>query len=398
MKLLLNFIILVLIFLINLKFAYSDQNINTLKKLLNEGLITKEEFKKSTSASLDSKNLSDDRIKIRKSSKSKDVKFVKYEFYLDNYRIYTLGPGSIRVDNLLTGETDVSIGGNFKSKLTQEGKKNFEFILDKENLSSTLNYKGRMLINWSGKYVARHSATFYQMQVLGYMPFHFYIMIAGKNPISVNIDKFNHKIEKAVNKVKEELSVKFDITIEEIDKIIACIEFTSKTGLRNVAIVELLYSCGLRVSELINLKISDLYFKESLIKVTGKGNKERFVPISKQSQIYINNYMLDSRSNQKIKKGFEDTLFLNERGTVLSRVMIFLILKKLKVASNIKKKIGPHTLRHSFATHLIENGADLITIQKMMGHESITTTERYLHVNKKHLIDSVMKFHPRTKQ
>ncbi|MAU63938.1 MAG: tyrosine recombinase [Flavobacteriaceae bacterium] len=188
------------------------------------------------------------------------------------------------------------------------------------------------------------------------------------------------------------------LTIEEIDKIIACVEFTSKTGLRNIAIVELLYSCGLRVSELINLKISDLYFKESLIKVTGKGNKERFVPISKQSQIYINNYMLDSRSNQKIKKGFEDTLFLNERGTILSRVMIFLILKKLKKASNIKKKIGPHTLRHSFATHLIENGADLITIQKMMGHESITTTERYLHVNKKHLIDSVMKFHPRTKQ
>ncbi|MBT4709175.1 MAG: tyrosine recombinase [Flavobacteriaceae bacterium] len=188
------------------------------------------------------------------------------------------------------------------------------------------------------------------------------------------------------------------LTIEEIDKIISTIKLGSKTGLRNVAIIELLYSCGLRVSELINLKISDLFFKESLIKVTGKGNKERFVPISKQSQIYINNYLQNVRSYQKIKKGFEDTLFLNERGTILSRVMIFLILKKLKNASNIKKKIGPHTLRHSFATHLIENGADLITIQKMMGHESITTTERYLHVNKKHLIDSMMKFHPRTKK
>ena len=188
------------------------------------------------------------------------------------------------------------------------------------------------------------------------------------------------------------------LTIKEIDKIISTIKLGSKTGLRNVAIIELLYSCGLRVSELINLKISDLFFKESLIKVTGKGNKERFVPISKQSQIYINNYLQDVRSYQKIKKGFEDTLFLNERGTILSRVMIFLILKKLKNASNIKKKIGPHTLRHSFATHLIENGADLITIQKMMGHESITTTERYLHVNKKHLIDSMIKFHPRTKK
>jgi len=188
------------------------------------------------------------------------------------------------------------------------------------------------------------------------------------------------------------------LTIEEIDEIISNIKLSSKTGLRNVAIIELLYSCGLRVSELINLKISDLFFKESLIKVTGKGNKERFVPISMQSQFYINNYIEEIRSIHKIKKGFEDTLFLNERGTILSRVMIFIILKQLKNKSNINKKIGPHTLRHSFATHLIENGADLITIQKMMGHESITTTERYLHVNKKHLIDSMIKFHPRTKK
>lgn len=188
------------------------------------------------------------------------------------------------------------------------------------------------------------------------------------------------------------------LTIEEIDEIIFNIKLSSKTGLRNIAIIELLYSCGLRVSELINLKISDLFFKESLIKVTGKGNKERFVPISTQSQIYISDYLDKIRSFHKIKKGFEDTLFLNERGTSLSRVMIFIILKQLSKLSKINKKIGPHTLRHSFATHLIENGADLITIQKMMGHESITTTERYLHVNKKHLIDSVMKFHPRTKK
>jgi len=188
------------------------------------------------------------------------------------------------------------------------------------------------------------------------------------------------------------------LTIQEIDLIISKINLESKTGLRNIAITELLYSCGLRVSELINLKISDLFFKESLIKVTGKGNKERFVPISNQSQIYINNYLKKIRSTHKIKKGYEDTLFLNERGTILSRIMIYIILKQLTKKSNINKKIGPHTLRHSFATHLIENGADLITIQKMMGHESITTTERYLHVNKKHLIDSMMKFHPRTKK
>ena len=188
------------------------------------------------------------------------------------------------------------------------------------------------------------------------------------------------------------------LTVEEIDQIILNVKLGSKTGLRNVAIIELLYSCGLRVSELINLKISDLFFNESLIKVTGKGNKERFVPISNQSQLYINNYIKKIRIFNKINKGFEDTLFLNERGSGLSRVMIFIILKELKKQSNIKKKIGPHTLRHSFATHLIENGADLITIQKMMGHESITTTERYLHVSKKHLIESVMKFHPRNKE
>jgi len=187
------------------------------------------------------------------------------------------------------------------------------------------------------------------------------------------------------------------LTVEEIDKIISSIKLTSKTGIRNLAILELLYSCGLRVSELTNLKISDLFFKESIIKVTGKGNKERFVPISNQAQLYINNYINNIRGFKKVKKNFEDTLFLNERGSNLSRVMIFIILKKLSSLANINKKIGPHTLRHSFATHLIENGADLITIQNMLGHESITTTERYLHVNKKHLIDSMMKFHPRTK-
>ena len=210
----------VAIFLINIQVTFGDDNLDTLKKLLSEGLITEEEFKKASSKSVNSKEISNDRIKIKKSTTSKNVKFVKYEFYIDNYRIHTLGPGTIRADNLLTGETDVTIGGNFKSKLTKEGKKYFNLELDKENLSAKLNYKGRMLINWSGKYVAHHSATFYQMQVLGYMPFHFYIMLRGKNPISLNIDKFNRKIEKAVNKVKEEMAIKFNISIDDIDKIL----------------------------------------------------------------------------------------------------------------------------------------------------------------------------------
>jgi len=185
------------------------------------------------------------------------------------------------------------------------------------------------------------------------------------------------------------------LTLIEIDKLISSIEKKSKNKLRNIAIIETLYSCGLRVSELISLKISDLYFNESVIKVTGKGNKERFVPISKSAINYIDNYINKKRNFQKINKGSEDTLFLNERGSGLSRVMIYIILDKLKIIADIKKKIGPHTLRHSFATHLLENGADLITIQNMLGHENIVTTERYLHVNRKHLVESISKYHPR---
>ena len=185
------------------------------------------------------------------------------------------------------------------------------------------------------------------------------------------------------------------LTVKEIDKLIDSIDIKSKNKIRNKAIIEILYSCGLRVSELITLKVSDLYFNESIIKVTGKGNKERFVPISKGAINYIEKYLNEIRIFQKIKKGSEDTLFLNERGSGLSRVMIYIILNDLKIKAEINKKIGPHTLRHSFATHLLENGADLITIQNMLGHENIVTTERYLHVNRKHLIESISKYHPR---
>ena len=185
------------------------------------------------------------------------------------------------------------------------------------------------------------------------------------------------------------------LTVKEIDKLIDSIDIKSKNKIRNKAIIEILYSCGLRVSELITLKVSDLYFNESIIKVIGKGNKERFVPISKGAINYIEKYLNEKRIFQKIKKGSEDTLFLNERGSGLSRVMIYIILNDLKIKAEINKKIGPHTLRHSFATHLLENGADLITIQNMLGHENIVTTERYLHVNRKHLVESISKYHPR---
>lgn len=192
------------------------------------------------------------------------------------------------------------------------------------------------------------------------------------------------------------LAIPTTLTTKEIDSLISRAALNKNNGLRNETIIEVLYSCGLRVSELINIKISDLYIKEQLIKVLGKGNKERFVPISKTATKLILEYIKSVRILKKVKKGYEDTLFINNRGKQLTRVMIYTILNNLANEIGIKTKISPHVLRHSFATHLIENGADIISIQKMMGHENIVTTEKYLHVKSKHLIDSVLKYHPRS--
>lgn len=182
---------------------------------------------------------------------------------------------------------------------------------------------------------------------------------------------------------------------DEINELISAIDLSHPQGERNRTIIETMYSCGLRVSELITLKISDLYFEEGFIKVTGKGNKERFVPIHYNAQKYISFYINDIRSHLTPKKGFEDTLFLNRRGNGLTRQMIFTILKNLSVEINLNKKISPHTLRHSFATHLLKNGADLRAIQQMLGHESITTTEVYVHLDKSYLKEVVETYHPR---
>ncbi len=185
------------------------------------------------------------------------------------------------------------------------------------------------------------------------------------------------------------------LSLEEIDKLIAAIDLSSSEGQRNKAMLETLYGCGLRVSELVNLKISDLFFDEGFIKVTGKGSKDRFVPIASSTKKHILLYKDNIRNHLQIKKNYEDTLFLNRRGKQLTRVMIFTIIKDLAVKINLQKKISPHTLRHSFATHLLENGADLRSIQMMLGHESITTTEIYVHLDKKHLTQIVNAFHPR---
>lgn len=185
------------------------------------------------------------------------------------------------------------------------------------------------------------------------------------------------------------------LNIEEIDQLLGAIDLSTNEGHRNKAMLETLYSCGLRVTELVELKISSLYFDELFIKVIGKGNKERLVPISKKAIHEIKHYFEKTRNHQKIQKGHENFVFLNRRGKKLSRVMIFTIIKGLAKTINLNKNISPHTFRHSFATHLVEGGADLRAVQEMLGHESIITTEIYTHLDRAYLRDTIIRFHPR---
>ena len=186
------------------------------------------------------------------------------------------------------------------------------------------------------------------------------------------------------------------LSLIEIDKLISAVDLSNKQGERNRAILETLYSCGLRVSELTNLKLSNIYFNEGYLKVIGKGDKERLAPIGGRALKYLTTYINEVRNHQTIKKGQEDFVFLNNRGAGLTRVMIFLIIQKLAAEIGLKKKISPHTFRHSFATHLIEGGADLRAVQEMLGHESITTTEIYTHLDKDYLRSNIIDFHPRS--
>lgn len=186
------------------------------------------------------------------------------------------------------------------------------------------------------------------------------------------------------------------LSLIEIDNLISGVDLSNKQGERNRAILETLYSCGLRVSELTNLQLSNTYFKQGYLKVIGKGDKERLAPIGGRAIKYLTIYINEVRNHQEIKKGHEDFVFLNNRGSKLTRVMIFLIIQKLAEQIGLKKKISPHTFRHSFATHLIEGGADLRAVQEMLGHESITTTEIYTHLDKEYLRSNIIQFHPRS--
>lgn len=185
------------------------------------------------------------------------------------------------------------------------------------------------------------------------------------------------------------------LTVEEVSRMLQLIDLSEPGGERNRAIVELLYGCGLRVSELVNLRISDLHFDEDFILVTGKGDKQRIVPVGHTAVKQVNQYIRYVRSKQNIKKGNENVLFLNRLGSRLTRAMIFEIVKRLTIRSGIHKKVSPHTFRHSFATHLVENGADLRAVQEMLGHASITTTEIYTHLDREFLRSNILRYHPR---
>lgn len=186
------------------------------------------------------------------------------------------------------------------------------------------------------------------------------------------------------------------LSIEEIQDLLKEIDMSRPEGRRNRAMLEVLYGCGLRVSELLHLRLSHVYFDKGFIRISGKGNKERLVPIGQLALKEIKNYLPDRHSLPMIHKEHEDILFLNRRGRKLSRVMVFTIIKDLAAAAGIKKNISPHTFRHSFATHLIDGGADLRAVQEMLGHESILTTEIYTHLDRQYLRDTIIRFHPRS--
>ena len=257
-----------------------------------------------------------------------------------------------------------------------------QFLGANKNLIKAQEEDIRGFIHFIADYLAPSS----QARILSGLN-HFYSFLILQNIIENNPVLFI-ELPKQIKKLPVVLSV------DEIDLLQNVIDFNKAEGIRNDAIIETMYSCGLRVSELISLKLSDLFFDEGFIRVLGKGSKQRFVPIASSAIKKINCYRTEIRSNMNIKKEAEDILFLNRRGAQLTRAMIFTILKTLAQLAGLHKNISPHTLRHSFATHLLENGADLRSIQLMLGHESITTTEIYLHLDKQKLKQEVEKYHP----
>ncbi|TVQ86852.1 MAG: site-specific tyrosine recombinase XerD [Bacteroidetes bacterium] len=273
------------------------------------------------------------------------------------------------------------------------------YLSDLHRLRQFLDYKGispevekinrddlTAFIQWSAQLGL--SARSQARAVSGIKTFFKYLLledIIKKSPASLlNTPKLGRKLPEI-------------LSVIEIDRMISAIDLSQPHGQRNRAIVEVLYGSGLRVSECVELRISDVFFREEFLKVTGKGNKQRIIPLGSAAARQLKLYMDTTRKNITPKKGFEDHVFLNNRGSKISRVMVFLIIRELAEKAGIHKTISPHTLRHSFATHLVEGGADLRAVQDMLGHESITTTEIYTHLDREYLRENLISYHPRSK-
>lgn len=281
-----------------------------------------------------------------------------------------------------------SLSSNTIEAYLHDIQKFHEFLLEnKYDLSPSQIELGHLQEFLKWLFGLNTEATSQARIISGIKSFYKYLLLEG---LITNDPTFLLEAPKTARKLPDTLSV------EEINKLIDAIDQSKPEGVRNKAMLETMYSSGLRVSELVNLRISCLYFNDGFLKITGKGDKERLVPIGKVAIKHINIYKESIRSKLEVLKSDEDTLFLNKRGSKLSRIMVFNIIKGLAEKINLKKTISPHTFRHSFATHLIDGGADLRAVQEMLGHESITTTEIYTHLDREYLRDAIIRFHPRS--
>ena len=281
-----------------------------------------------------------------------------------------------------------SLSKNSVVAYTEDVERLIQFLDEKKYVLSPEKIEHEHLIefiNWLNK--KERSATTQSRVISGIRAFYKYLLLenlVSKNPTELlETPKIGRKLPDVLDEA-------------DIDNLLNVIDISSSKGHRDRTMIETMYACGLRVSELVNLKISDLFFDTGFIRVIGKGNKQRLVPIGSQAIKYITIYKDQVRVHASVQKGFEDFLFLNNRGKKLTTVMVFLIIKKLATQISLKKHVSPHTFRHSFATHLVENGADLRAVQEMLGHESITTTEIYTHLDRKYLKDTIEAFHPRS--
>jgi integrase/recombinase XerD len=284
-------------------------------------------------------------------------------------------------------QVEKSLPPNTVSAYTRDLAKLIEFVEDKGHLSDPRNIKTADLQNFV-KTLAEIGleATTQSRIISGIRSFYNFLIL--ENEIKTDPTELL-EMPKTGRKLPDVLS------IDEVDHLISVIDLSLANGERNKAMIEMLYGCGLRVSELTNLRLSDLFFEENFIKVTGKGNKQRLVPIGGRAIAQVTRYIQEVRLHQKMARGAENVIFLNNRGNGLSRAMVFAIVKDLAAKAGIHKSISPHTFRHSFATHLVEGGADLRSVQEMLGHSSITTTEIYTHIDREYLRKNILKYHPR---